>query len=100
VIYYIDDLLTEMCESVVILQGMMPVLVAPVARAWPKAQKQRLKIPFAECHVVAGKVYFRDCLVIDPDDMNIQLQLIHRTPASGPSGHPGRVKTLDLMHRK
>ena len=50
--------------------------------------------------MVAGKVYFRDRLVIDPDDANIQLQLIHQTHASGPGGHPGRVKTLDLMNRK
>ena len=68
--------------------------------AWPRELKQRLRIPFAECRVVAGKVYWRDRLVIDPDDANIQLQLIHRTHASGPGGHPGRVKTLDLMNRK
>ena len=97
---HIDDLLTEMSENSAILQGMMTALAEPGARAWPRELKQRLRIPFAECRVVAGKVYWRDRLVIDPDDANIQLQLIHRTHASGPGGHPGRVKTLDLMNRK
>jgi hypothetical protein len=50
--------------------------------------------------MVADTVYFRDCLVIDLDDATSQLQLIHRTHASGPGGHPGSVKTLDLMNRK
>jgi hypothetical protein len=68
---HIDDLRTEMYESSVILQGMMTVLAEPGAYAWPKELKQRLRIPFAECRVVAGKVYFRDCLVIDSDDTNI-----------------------------
>jgi hypothetical protein len=49
---------------------------------------------------VIDNIYFRDRLVIDPDDMNIQLQLIHRIYTSGPGGHPGRVKTLELMNRK
>ena len=89
-----------MCENSALLQRMMTALAEPGARAWPKELKQRLRIPFAECRMVAGKVYFRDCLVIDPDDANMHLQLIHRTHASGPGGHPGRVKTLDLMNRK
>jgi hypothetical protein len=97
---HIDDLLTEMCESTVILQGMMTAFVEPGARKWPKELKPRLRIPFTECRVVASKVYFRDRLVIDLDDTNIQLQLIHRTHTSGPGGHLGRVKTLDMMNRK
>ena len=68
---HIDDLLTEMCENSALLQRMMTALAEPGARAWPKELKQRLRIPFAECRVVAGKVYFRDRLVIDPDDANI-----------------------------
>src|SRR4030088_824629 len=97
---HIDELLAEMCESSAILQAMIEALGKPGTRARPKELKGRLKIPFEECRIVAGKVYFRDRLVIDPDDANIQLQLIHRTHASGPGGHPGRVKTLDLMNSK
>jgi hypothetical protein len=69
-------------------------------RAWLKELKGRLSIPFAECRAVAGTVYFRDHFVINPYDTKIQLQLIHRTHASEPGGHPSRVRTLDLMNRK
>src|SRR3979411_1129606 len=97
---HIDELLAEMCESSSILQVMIEALGKPGTRAWPKELKGRLKIPFTECRMVAGKVYFRDRLVIDPDDANIQLQFIHWTHTSGPGSHPGRVKTLDLINRK
>jgi hypothetical protein len=49
---------------------------------------------------VADKIYFRDRLLIDSDDCDLQLQLVYRTHALGPGGHPGRTKTLDLMNRK
>jgi hypothetical protein len=97
---YIDELLAEMYESSAILQARIAALGKPGTRAWPKEVKGRLKITFAECRMVVGKVYFRDRLVIDIDDANIQLQLIYRTHASGPGGHPSSVKTLDLMNRK
>jgi len=75
-------------------------LKKPGCRAWPTAIKRRLRVPFAECRVVTGKIYFRDRLLVDPDDHNLHLQLIYRTHASGPGGHPGRTKTIDLMNRK
>ena len=68
---HIDELLAEMCESSAILQAMIEALEKPGTRAWPKELKGRLRIPFAECHVVTGEVYFRDRLVIDPDDTTI-----------------------------
>src|SRR3981081_3927118 len=61
---HIDELLAEMCESSAILQAMIEAMGKPGTRAWPKELRERLKIPFAECRVVAGKVYFRDLLVI------------------------------------
>jgi hypothetical protein len=79
---------------------MIEALGKPETCAWPKELKRRLRIPFAECRVVAGKVYFRDRLVIDPDDANIQLQLIYQTHTSGPGSYPSRVKTLSLINRK
>ena len=50
---------------------MIEALGKPGTRAWPKELKGRLKILFAEYRMVAGKVYFRDRLVIDLDDANI-----------------------------
>lgn len=50
--------------------------------------------------MVAYRAYYRGRLIIDPDDDFLHLQLIHRTHASGPGGHPGRTKTIDLMNRQ
>src|SRR4030081_2749236 len=55
---HIDELLAEMCESSAILQVMIEALRKLGTRAWLKELKGRLKIPFVECHIVAGKVYF------------------------------------------
>ena len=35
--------------------------------------------------------------MIDPDDAELYLQLIHRMYVSAPGGYPGRTKTIDLM---
>jgi len=96
----IDDLIAFSYQTSPFLADVVAALSDPDHRAWPRALKQRLRIPFAECRVVAGKVYFRDRLLLDPDDANLHLQVIHRTHASGPGGHPGRTKTLDLLNRK
>jgi hypothetical protein len=89
-----------MYENSSILQVMIVAFGKPGIHAWPKELKGRLRIPFAECRTVAGKVYFSNRLVIDPNDANIQFQLIHWIHALGPDGHPGSVKTLDLMNKK
>jgi hypothetical protein len=97
---HIDDILTDMYSRSAMLQEVMMALTDPEIREWPKQLRKQLRIPFAECRTVAGKAYYRDRLMIDPDDSNVQLQLIHRTHASSPGGHPGRVKTIDLMNRR
>jgi hypothetical protein len=97
---HIDDLVTEMYANSATLQSVIAALNNPGARAWPVALKRRLKVAFAECRVVAGRVYYRGRLMIDPDDANMHLQLIHRTHSSAPGGQPGRTKTLYLMNRK
>jgi hypothetical protein len=60
-----------MYESLAILQVMIETLGKLEIHAWPKELKRRLRIPFAEYHVVARTVYYRDRLVIDQDDANI-----------------------------
>jgi len=96
----IDDLITESYHSSPLLQSMYEALMEPEKRKWPKEVKQDLSIPFAECRAVAGRIYYRDRLVISPADAELQLQLIHRAHTSTPAGHPGRTKTIDLMNRR
>lgn len=96
----LDDLIDETYAKSALLRHMYEALQNPEARKWPKELKKELKIPFAECAAKAGRVYYRDRLVIDPLDAEVQIQIIHRTHTAAPGGHPGRVKTIDLLNRK
>jgi Integrase zinc binding domain/Integrase core domain len=70
------------------------------ARKWSKEVADKISLAFNECRVIAGRVYFRrDRLVIPPDDEALQLQILYRTHSSAPGGHPGRVRTIDLLNR-
>ena len=69
---HIDDLLTEMYTDSVTLQAILQTLSSN-ARRWPKQLKKSLRIPIAECRIVAGKAYYRDRMIINPEDTNIHL---------------------------
>ena len=51
-----------------------------------------------DCKEVAGRIYYRDRLFLQPND-EPHTQVIYQTHSTGPAGHPGRVKTLDLVSR-
>jgi hypothetical protein len=95
---HIDDLIDESYTKSDLLAAMISALRE--GRRWPPELKPQLRIPFAECELIAGRIYFRKRLFIDPEDSELQLQIIYRTHASGPGGHPGRTKTIDLLNRK
>jgi hypothetical protein len=52
----------------------------------------------SECALVDNQIYFRKRLFV-PDAPGIRLEVVHRSHSSGPAGHPGCVKTLDLLNR-
>jgi hypothetical protein len=95
---HLDDLIDDSYRESPTLTLMMAAIRE--GDGWPAELKTRLRIPFAECKLIAGRIYFRDRLLIDPDDSELQLQILERTHSSGPSGHPGRTKTIDLLNRK
>lgn len=97
---HIDDLIEEMYEASPLLQQAAEAIRDPSCRAWPTRIRKRFPIPFAECTLRGRRIYFRDRLVVDPLDEAMHLQLIHRAHASGPAGHPGRTKTVDLLNRQ
>lgn len=98
---HIDDLITESYEKSPLLNEITSALENPKrADGWPSQLRERLRIPFNECTTTQDKAYYRGRLIIDPEDLDLQLQLIYRTHASTPTGHPGRTKTLDLMNRR
>jgi hypothetical protein len=51
-----------------------------------------------DCKLVGDRIYYRDRLFAPPDD-ELRTQIVYRTHSTGPAGHPGRVKTLDLVTR-
>ena len=68
------------------------------ARRWPKQIRKLLRCDKSECSIVDGLIYYRNRVFV-PDSPELRLEVVHRTHISGPAGHPGRVKTLDLLNR-
>ncbi|KAI1007255.1 hypothetical protein K3495_g974 [Podosphaera aphanis] len=95
----IDDLISESYYDSLVMQEIMDDLSYKSKRHWRASLANLLKITFSECRIVAGRVYYRDRLIIPPDDESIQLQLLHRAHNSGPAGHPGRERAIDLINR-
>ena len=67
------------------------------SRRWPKTIRKLLRCDKSECSIVDSLIYYWDRLFI-PDALDLRLEVVHRTHSSGPAGHPGRVKTLDLLN--
>jgi transposase InsO family protein len=94
----IDELIHDVYQENDFAQRMISCLRDPDCRQWPKDIRRELRIAFGDCRVHENRVYYRDRLYI-PDDNALRIQIIYRTHSSGPGGHPGRTKTVDLMNR-
>ena len=80
-----------------VAQQVMSALRDPECRRSPENLRKIFRT-YSEWSTIDGKAYFRHRLFI-PDNDELRAQIIWRTHSSGPGGHPGRVKTLDLMNR-
>jgi hypothetical protein len=94
----IDDLITAVYVSSDMINTMLSSLRDPECRKWPKALRKELRIAMTDCKIVENKIYYKDRLFLPPDD-ELRTQVIYRTHSTGPAGHPGRTKTLDLLSR-
>jgi len=94
----LDDLVSVAYERNEIARRMVSALRDPTCRRWPKDIAREIRIDFADCSLVEGRIFFRQKLFIPPDP-EVRLQIIWRTHSSGPAGHPGRLKTEDLLRR-
>ena len=63
---------------------------------WPKQIRKILCCNKSECSIVNGLIYYRNRLFV-PDSPNLCLEVVHCTHGSGLAGHPGHIKTLDLL---
>jgi len=77
---------------------MIAALRDPDVRRWPKTLRKGLRISMTDCKIIRNRIYYRDKLFVPPDD-ELRTQIIYRTHSTGPAGHPGRVKTIDLVSR-
>ena len=94
----IDDIISHAYASSALAIAMLAALRNPAVRHWPKDIQRQLRVAMQDCTVHGNYIYYRDRLFLPPTD-DAKLQVIYRTHSSGPGGHPGRVKTLDLINR-
>ena len=80
------DMLAILCEQ-----------DGPKVRRWPKQIKKLLYCDKSKYLIINGLIYYRNRVFV-LDLLKLRLEIIHRMHSSGPAGHPGRVKTLDLLN--
>src|SRR5438045_6026932 len=68
------------------------------ARRWPKQIRKMLRCDKSKCSIVNGLIYYRNRLFV-PDSPDLCLEVVHRSHNSGLAGHPGHIKTMDLLSR-
>ncbi|QLI66561.1 Transposon Tf2-12 polyprotein [Metarhizium brunneum] len=94
----IDDIIDQAYNNSDLAQTMLTALRDPNVKCWPKSVRREIRIAMQDCKVRGNRIYYRDRLFLPPTD-EAKIQIIYRTHSSGPGGHPGRVKTLDLITR-
>jgi hypothetical protein len=52
----------------------------------------------SDCRIYDNRIYYRNQLFVPAND-EFKMQIIYRTYSSGPVGHPGRMKTIELIGR-
>ena len=94
----IDELVDAAYAKSDMAAAMIAALRDPHIHRWPKALRKELRISMTDCKLIRDRIYYRDRLFAPPDD-ELRTQIVYRTHSTGPAGHPGRVKTLDLISR-
>lgn len=94
----LEDLIQDAYKSNPTAQDIIAELRDKSARRWPKRLRKFVRCEKSECSIVNGLMYFRQRIWI-PDAPGLRLEVVHRTHSVGPAGHPGRVKTIDLLTR-
>jgi hypothetical protein len=51
-----------------------------------------------DCKICENRIYYRNMLFI-PGNIELKMQIIYRTHNSEAGGHPGRMKTTELVSR-
>jgi len=94
----IDEIVNAAYNRSPMAVEMLAALRDQQCHAWPDTWRRELRISMEDCKIVGNHIYYRDRLFAPPDD-ELRTQIIYRSHSSGPAGHPGRVKTLELVSR-
>jgi hypothetical protein len=93
-----DDLIASAYATNLMAIDMTTALSNPTTRRWPKHLRKILRAPMLDFTVRQGRIWFRERLFAPPDD-ELRTQILYRTHNTAPAGHPGRVKTTELVTR-
>ncbi|RAL60712.1 hypothetical protein DID88_009818 [Monilinia fructigena] len=97
-----DKPIDELIDDAYRRSDMAHQLIAAIedhhVRKWPVEFRKTLRVAMQDCYVANNRIYYRERLWIPPDD-ELKVQIIYRMHSSGPAGHPGRTKTIDLVSR-
>ncbi|ESZ91789.1 hypothetical protein SBOR_7827 [Sclerotinia borealis F-4128] len=94
----IDDIIDAAYNRSDMAKQLIAALEDLFTTNWPKEFRKILRVTMQDCRVHNKRIYLRDKLWVPPDD-ELKVQIIFRTHSSGPAGHPGRTKTIDLVSR-
>ncbi len=92
----IDQLIIKAYQTSISITKLIQAIQNPICRFWSKEFRKTFQIAMTECKVIERRLYFWDRLYILENE-EVCLQILHRTHTSPFSGHPGYVKTLDLL---
>jgi hypothetical protein len=70
----------------------------PFFRRWPKFIRAEIGFAINDCKICKNRIYYKNRLFI-PENTELKMQIIYKTHNSGAGGHPGRMKTTELVSR-
>ena len=94
----IDEIIQDAYRNSQLAQEMLTALRDPVVKKWPKQVRKTLRVAMLDCKVRGNVIYYRERLFVPPID-EARVQVIYRAHSTGPAGHPGRIKTAELVGR-
>jgi hypothetical protein len=81
-----------------IAQTAIIALKNPFFRRWPKFIKAKMGFAINDCKICKNRTYYKNKLFI-LENTELKMQIIYRTHNSEAGGHPGRIKTTELVSK-
>jgi hypothetical protein len=93
-----DELIDRAYFHSNIAQTAIIALKTPFFRRWPKFIRAEMGFAINDCKICKNRIYYRNRLFI-PENIELKVQIIYRIYNSGAKGHPGRMKTTELVSK-